>query len=56
LGKNIALAYVPPAMTGLGTAVFVEIRTQRCKAQVVATPFYKRVRTPRAQPGMAVPR
>jgi aminomethyltransferase len=56
LGKNIALAYVPPSMTGLGTAVFVEIRTQKCKAQVVATPFYKRVRTPRAQPGMAVPR
>ena len=44
LGKNIALAYVPPAMTGLGTAVYVEIRTQRCKAVVVATPFYKRVR------------
>jgi len=56
LGKNIALAYVPPSMTGLGTAVFVEIRTQKCKAQVVATPFYKRVRTPRTQPGMAVPR
>ncbi|HXC47380.1 MAG TPA: glycine cleavage system aminomethyltransferase GcvT [Candidatus Sulfotelmatobacter sp.] len=44
LGKNIALAYVPPSMTGLGTAVFVEIRGQRCKAQVVGTPFYKRVR------------
>jgi aminomethyltransferase len=56
LGKNIALAYVPPSMTGLGTVVFVEIRGQKCKAQVVATPFYKRVRTPRAQPGMAVPR
>ncbi len=44
LGKNIALAYVPPSMTGLGTAVYVEIRAQRCKAVVVATPFYKRVR------------
>jgi len=42
LGKNIALAYVPPSMTGLGTAIFVEIRTQRAKALVVATPFYKR--------------
>ena len=42
LGKNIALAYVPPAMTPLGTPIFVEIRSQRCKAQVVATPFYKR--------------
>jgi aminomethyltransferase len=44
LGKNIALAYVPPSMTELGKAVYVEIRTQRCKAVVVATPFYKRVR------------
>jgi aminomethyltransferase len=42
LGKNIALAYVPPMMTALGTPIFVEIRSQRCKAQVVATPFYKR--------------
>jgi aminomethyltransferase len=44
LEKNIALAYVPPSMTALGTAVFVEIRGQKVKAQVVATPFYKRVR------------
>jgi len=44
LGKNIALAYVPPAMSELGTPVYVEIRSQRCKAQVVATPFYKRLR------------
>lgn len=42
LGKNIALAYVPPAMARLGTIIFVEIRSQRCRAQVVATPFYKR--------------
>lgn len=42
LGKNIALAYVPPAMTALGTPVYVEIRTQKCRGQVVATPFYKR--------------
>ncbi|MFI5098039.1 MAG: glycine cleavage system aminomethyltransferase GcvT [Candidatus Acidiferrales bacterium] len=44
LGKNIALAYLPPAMAGLGTIIFVEIRSQRCRAQVVATPFYKRPR------------
>ena len=44
LGKNIALAYVPPAMAGLATIIFVEIRSQRCRAQVVATPFYKRPR------------
>ncbi len=42
LCKNIALAYVPPAMTALGTQVYVQIRAQKCKAQVVATPFYKR--------------
>jgi len=42
LGKNIALAYVPPAMTAPGTAVYVEIRGQKYKAQVVPTPFYKR--------------
>jgi len=44
LGKNIALAYVPPAMSALGTLVYVEIRSQKCKAQVVATPFYKRLK------------
>jgi len=44
LGKNIALAYVPPAHSAIGTAIYVEIRSQKCKAQVVATPFYKRVR------------
>lgn len=44
LCRNIALAYVPPSMTALGTAVYVQIRAQKCKAQVVATPFYKRVK------------
>jgi len=44
LCKNIALAYVPPAMTALGTPVYVQIRTQKCKAQVVPTPFYKRLK------------
>ncbi|HMI51374.1 MAG TPA: glycine cleavage system aminomethyltransferase GcvT [Candidatus Saccharimonadales bacterium] len=42
LGKNIALAYVPPALAACGTTILVEIRTQKAKAQVVATPFYKR--------------
>lgn len=42
LKKNIALAYVPPGQAALGTAVKVEIRGQRVKAQVVPTPFYKR--------------
>jgi aminomethyltransferase len=49
LGKNIALAYVPPSMSALGTTIYVEIRTQKAKAQVVATPFYKRVRKSAAQ-------
>jgi aminomethyltransferase len=44
LGKNIALAYVPPAMSAIGTAIYVEIRGRKCKAQVVPTPFYKRAR------------
>ena len=44
LGKNIALAYVPPDMSAIGTIVFVEIRGQRYKARVVPTPFYKRAR------------
>lgn len=42
LGKNIALAYVPPAFSAIGTVLYVEIRGQKYKAQVVATPFYKR--------------
>jgi aminomethyltransferase len=44
LCKNIALAYVPPALAGIGTRVFVEIRANKCEAQVVATPFYKRAK------------
>ena len=42
LCKNVALAYIPPAMTAIGTPIYVQIRTQKCKAQVVTTPFYKR--------------
>jgi aminomethyltransferase len=44
LCKNIALAYVPPALAQLGTVLLVEIRAQKCKAQVVPTPFYKRAK------------
>jgi aminomethyltransferase len=44
LCKNIALAYVPPAMAAVGNMICVEIRSQNCKARVVATPFYKRIR------------
>ena len=42
LCRNIALAYVPPAMAEIGTPVYVEVRSQKCKARVVPTPFYKR--------------
>jgi aminomethyltransferase len=44
LGKNIALAYVPPAISAIGTTLYVEIRNQKAKAVVVATPFYKRAK------------
>jgi len=49
LGKNIALAYVPPALAALGTVITVEIRSQKCRAQVVPTPFYKRPKKAIAQ-------
>jgi aminomethyltransferase len=42
LGKNIALAYVPPAYSAVGTILYVEIRGQKHKAQVVPAPFYRR--------------
>jgi len=42
LKRNIALAYVPPAQSAVGTTVTVEIRGQGVRAQVVPTPFYKR--------------
>lgn len=42
LGKNIALAYVRPSMAAVGTPIYVEIRSNKYRAQVVPTPFYKR--------------
>jgi aminomethyltransferase len=42
LGKNIALALVPPGKAMLGTIIFVDIRGRKSKARVVPTPFYKR--------------
>jgi aminomethyltransferase len=45
LGKNIALAFVPPQMATLGTTIYVDIRGQKYKAKVVPTPFYKRSKT-----------
>ena len=49
LGKNIALAYVPPALSATGTSIYVEIRSQKAKARVVPTPFYKRAKKSAAQ-------
>jgi len=45
LKKNIALAYVPPQYSEIGTTLKVEIRGQKVGAQVVPTPFYKRPKT-----------
>jgi len=42
LKKNIALAYVPPQFTEIGTKLRVEVRGQGIGAQVVPTPFYKK--------------
>jgi aminomethyltransferase len=42
LKRNIALAYVPPELAEVGTAVKVEVRGQAVGAKVVPTPFYKR--------------
>jgi aminomethyltransferase len=44
LGKNIALAFVPPAESALGTTIYVEIRAMKAQARVVPTPFYKRAK------------
>jgi aminomethyltransferase len=42
LKKNIALAYVPTAFSGLGTTLKIQIRNQSVKGMIVPTPFYKR--------------
>ena len=42
LKKNIALAYVPPALADAGKEVAVEIRGNPVKAVVVPIPFYKK--------------
>jgi len=42
LGKNIALAYVPLELAGVGTRVHIDCRGKLVEATVVPTPFYKR--------------
>lgn len=39
LGKNIAMGYVPPALSELGTEVKVVVRGKPLAAEVVGTPF-----------------
>jgi aminomethyltransferase len=51
LGKNIALAFVPPQTATPGSTIYVDIRGRPSKACVVPTPFYKRNRI--AQPQSA---
>jgi aminomethyltransferase len=45
LGANIGLAYVPVAKTAIGTPIQIEIRGRACDAEIVAAPFYKRIRS-----------
>ncbi len=42
LGVPIAMAYVPPAHSAVGTMFEVAIRAARAEAEVVPLPFYKR--------------
>ena len=42
LGKPIAMAYVEPAVSAIGTAVGIDIRGSVVNAQVAAMPFHKR--------------
>jgi aminomethyltransferase len=42
LGVPIAMAYVPPTGSAVGTMVEVEIRASRSEAEIVPLPFYKR--------------
>ena len=42
LNKAIAMAYVEPALTAIGTALEVDIRGKAAPAKVVPLPFYKR--------------
>lgn len=42
LGKGIALGYVEPAASAVGSALAVEIRGRAVAAQVVPLPFYRR--------------
>jgi aminomethyltransferase len=42
LGKNIGMAYVPPALSAVGTQIQIGIRIHQAAARIVPLPFYKR--------------
>jgi aminomethyltransferase len=42
LNKGIGMGYVNPAFSKVGSQIFIEIRNQKIKAEVVKLPFYKR--------------
>jgi aminomethyltransferase len=44
LGSAIGMAYVPTALSTVGTIVTVDVRGTPCEAEVVALPFYKRAK------------
>jgi len=44
LGKNIGLAYVPPALAAVGNVFDVEVRGNPLQARIVPTPFYRRLK------------
>jgi aminomethyltransferase len=43
LKKNIGLAYLPAENASIGSTFYVSVRNRMCEAQVVRTPFYKRI-------------
>ncbi len=42
VNKAVGIAYVPKAMSAVGTEIDIEIRGRAAKAQIVKTPFYKK--------------
>lgn len=42
LGRNIAMGYVPPSLSAIGTEIQVGIRGKALRAKVVKMPFYRR--------------
>ena len=42
VGANIGLAYVPVALSEVGTRIQIDIRGRAAEAEIIPTPFYKR--------------